>query len=271
MIVILEANEELQSDHIGFHDQEYRKRRKEIVSMSETFHIDHKFPKINYLPSEIQTWNTLFTHLTKLYPQVACEEYNKNLNLLISEKIFVHDQIPELETVSNFIQSRTGFKLHPVSGLLSPKQFLRGLGNRTFYCTQYIRHHSQPYYTPEPDIVHEMLGHVPMFLDPEICEISEIIGKVAHICSEKKIKDLEKLYWFTIEFGILNQDKIYGAGILSSVGEIEKLSTKKILPFDLFQIIEDEPLITQIQRHYYSIHSLSDLKCKIKEYLFHYF
>jgi phenylalanine-4-hydroxylase len=270
---ILEANNELQSDHIGFHDPVYRQRRNQIVESTQNYDPTLKnFPEIEYLPTEIQTWNTLFTHLEKVYPEVACEEYLKNFNLLVSEKIFVPDQIPDLKTVSNFIQSRTGFQLYPVSGLLSPKQFLRGLGDQTFYCTQYIRHHCQPFYTPEPDIVHEMLGHVPMFLDRDICEISKMIGEVANICSEKKLKDLERLYWFTIEFGVMSKGKkIYGAGILSSMSEIERIQTASIRPFDLNEILDDNPLITEMQRHYYSINSFDDLKKIIRVYLSHYF
>jgi hypothetical protein len=104
-----------------------------------------------------------------------------------------------------------------------------------------------------------MLGHVPMFLDADICEISEMIGKVSLKCSENKIKELERIYWFTIEFGILkykSKNLIYGAGILSSIGEIEKIIDNKnihILPFDISKIVSDEPLITQMQNNYYQI------------------
>ena len=263
-MMVLEANQDLKSEHIGFHDLEYRKRREYIVSYTKSFDpVIQNFPKIQYLEHEIQTWNKVFTTLESLYPSVACYEYNQNFQLLVKEKIFQSDKIPDLELVSKFIESKTGFRLHPVSGLLSTKQFLSGLANKTFYCTQYIRHHDAPFYTPEPDIVHEMLGHIPMFLDKDICDFSYLLGNLAQKSSDTKIKDLEKLYWFTIEFGVLTTRKIYGAGILSSISEIKKISESKdvemIQELNLEYITKDEPLITNIQDHYYSIESISDL------------
>ena len=276
----LEANSQLQSDHIGFHDKEYRKRREEIVSLTKTFVPSLKnYPIIDYKPIETQTWSIVFDKLNTLYKEVACKSYLNNLELLKQEKIFTRECIPELKIVSEFLEKHTGFKLHPVSGLLSPKQFLKGLSQKTFYCTQYIRHSSQPLYTPEPDIIHEMLGHVPMFLDSDICQISELIGKVAMKCSENKIKELERIYWFTIEFGLVKENnpepltKIYGAGILSSYGEIEKIINQKdvnFLPFDISKVISDEPLITQMQNNYYYVNSFQELKNHITKYLLNY-
>jgi phenylalanine-4-hydroxylase len=213
---VLEANKDLQSDHIGFHDEHYKNRRKEIVDKTRNFDpIIRNFEHIDYLESENQTWNKVFTVLKELYPKVACIEYNNNFQKLVDEQLFSETNIPELGEISNYIERNTGFKLYPVSGLLSPKQFLIGLSNKTFYCTQYIRHHSNPFYTPEPDIIHEMLGHIPLFLDQDICDISYLIGCAAKFCNDEQIKELEKIYWFSIEFGVLKDGKIYGAGILS--------------------------------------------------------
>jgi len=274
--MILEANQELQSDHLSFQDTIYRKRRSEIVSLSKTYDDKKRnYPVIEYLSSEIETWRTVFTYLEKLYPSVATKSYLDSFQLLKDKGIFTPDNIPCLQRVSEFLEQTTGFRLYPVSGLLSPKQFLQGLGSKIFYCTQYIRHPSTPFYTPEPDIIHEMLGHIPMFLDSDICEISEMIGKASYICSENKIKELEKLYWFTIEFGLIRMDdmyRIYGAGILSSVDEIKKINTgsENIRAFDIQRIVSDEPLITDLQTNYYFIDSITNLKYEIKKYLLNY-
>lgn len=273
---ILEANRDLQSEHIGFHDNTYRERRNHIIELTKSYNDKKRnYPVIEYHPSEIETWRTVFTYLRQLYPSVATKIYLENLQILIDKDIFSPDRIPSLKEVSEFLEEKSGFRLYPVSGLLSPKQFLQGLASKIFYCTQYIRHPSKPFYTPEPDIIHEMLGHVPMFLNKDICEISEMIGRVALVCSENKIRDLEKLYWFTIEFGIMmevNEIKIYGAGILSSVEEIEKIKNGcvRIQSFDIQKIISDEPLITDFQKNYYSISSIQSLKQEIQKYLINY-
>ena len=274
--IILEANSEIHSEHIGFHDPIYRKRRLEIVQLTQSFDLQKRnYPVISYLHSEIETWNIVFDKLNELYPMVCCSTYLENLEILKKEGIFQPNQIPKLEIVSDFLEKRTGYRLYPVSGLLTPAQFLNGLASKIFYCTQYIRHPNDPFYTPEPDIIHEMLGHVPLFLDPHICKISEMIGKASLICSENMIEQLEKIYWFTIEFGLIrvqNEYKIYGAGILSSYGEIQKIihSNLPILPFEIQKIIHDQPLITQMQQNYYCIESLEDLQNKIEKFLMNY-
>jgi phenylalanine-4-hydroxylase len=273
-LVSLEANYELKSDHIGFHDPEYRKRRQEIIQLSKSYNDElRNYPVIDYLSSESQTWTQVFDRLQELYPSVAEESYLKGLNELKEKNIFRSNQIPNLKLVSEFLEKKTGFRLYPVSGLLSPKQFLQGLASKIFFCTQYIRHPSKPFYTPEPDIIHEMLGHVPMFLNPKVCEISEMIGKAALLCSENKLSELEKLYWFTIEFGVMKNKRIYGAGILSSIAEIEKVISgfdKIVKPFDVDRILSDHPLITEFQNAYYSIESFDDLRNRIEKYLINY-
>lgn len=100
------------------------------------------------------------------------------------------------------MRSRTGWRLKPVGGLLTQREFLNGLAFKVFHSTQYIRHHEEPLYTPEPDIVHELMGHAPMFAHQEFADFSQEIGLASLGASEVELKRLAAIYWFTIEFGM---------------------------------------------------------------------
>lgn len=112
---------------------------------------------------QIKTWGTIYTRMKDLWKRHACDEFNYIVPLLENNCGYAVDNIPQQQDISNFLKECTGFTLRPVGGLLSSRDFLNGLAFRVFFSTQYIRHHSMPLYTPEPDICHELMGHAPMF------------------------------------------------------------------------------------------------------------
>lgn len=152
-----------EADHPGFHDLAYRKRREQVCNNALDYQMHQPIPSLVYTSEEKETWKFCYTRLIKLFKTHACQEFNWTIDQFQKEVGFKEDDIPQLEDISQFLKSRTGWRLKPVGGLLTQREFLNGLAFKIFHSTQYIRHHSAPLYTPEPDIVHELLGHAPMF------------------------------------------------------------------------------------------------------------
>ena len=155
----LDAGVDLESDHPGFNDETYRARRAELAENAINHRWDQPIPRIEYTNNEIETWSAVWDKMEALWEDYACKEYLHSLELFKMYCGYSRDNIPQQQDISAFLKQRTNFEMRPVAGLLSSRDFLNGLAFRVFFSTQYIRHHSQPLYTPEPDICHELLGH----------------------------------------------------------------------------------------------------------------
>lgn len=262
---VLDAGSELQSDHPGFQDLNYRNRRRQISDISEQYRQGDKIPRIHYSEDEVRCWATIYNKLMPLAEKHACAEYNRMLPLLQANCGYSVNNVPQLQDISEFLKECTGFTLRPVTGLLSSRNFLYGLAFRVFFSTQYLRHHSKPLYTPEPDIVHELMGHVPLFADQAFADFSQEIGLASLGASDEQITELARCYWFSVEFGLCQQNgerKAYGAGLLSSFGEMEwaMSSQPTVLPFDPFVAAKQEFPITTYQPLYFLADSFEQMK-----------
>jgi phenylalanine-4-hydroxylase len=219
----LQAGTDLQSDHPGFHDAAYRERRAKIDGLARSHAHGREIPIVDYTPAEIATWGAVYRRLTDLHERYACAEYRRALEVMTRECGYSAHCVPQVRTVDEFLRHRTGFRLRPVAGLLDSRNFLNALAFRVFFSTQYLRHHSAPFYTPEPDLCHELIGHAPMFADPAFADLSQEIGLASLGASDAEIERLARCYWFSVEFGLLRERgalKAYGAGLLSSFGEL---------------------------------------------------
>ncbi len=251
---------QLEGDHPGFNDPEYRRRRDEIALLAPEDPEEGSGPqRVRYTARECSTWATVFDKLTELYPTHACSDFNR----VFAALGYRRDRIPQQADVSEFLAERTGFRLQPVRGLVSARKFLGALARRTFCATQYIRHHSQPLYTPEPDIVHELMGHAPMLAIPDFADLSQKIGEGSLSADDEQIEQLATLYWFTIEYGVLRSDgglRAYGAGLLSSFGELEHAlsGSVEIRPFDPEVAKDTAYPITTYQPLLFSVDSIAE-------------
>ncbi|KAI9297703.1 hypothetical protein K502DRAFT_312470 [Neoconidiobolus thromboides FSU 785] len=263
--------EELDSHHPGAQDLNYIQRRDEITSLAKAYKTGQPLPNIKYTDLEIKTWGQVYRQTTALFEKHACREYLDAFSLLKKKCDLDDSNIPQIEDISKFLKECTGFTLRPVMGLLTSRDFLNSLAFRVFHCTQYVRHHSEPFFSPEPDVCHELLGHVPLFANPEFAAFSQEIGLASLGASDEAIERLATIYWFTIEYGLCKQGdelKVYGAGILSSYGEIQYAMSDKPekRPFDPKVTAVTKYPIIKFQPVYYVAESFNDAKDKIHEF-----
>ena len=260
--------EELHLDHPGANDQEYRKRRDYIASLSKKFRETGIITDVDYNEEEQGIWLHVAAKLEELHEKHASPFYLRaKHDLGIS-----NDRIPQLSEMSRRLKELTNFRLAPIEGLVNTRAFLSWLSWRTMLSTQYIRHHSRPEYTPEPDIVHEAIGHIPMFTNPNFADYSQFIGHGARIATDDQIEELGRLYWFTVEFGLVEHEgdiKAYGAGLLSSFGELEHAFSDEVdrRPFDLEQVINTPYNYSDMQKVLYVVPSYAELKEVTRNYI----
>ncbi|MXY50925.1 MAG: hypothetical protein F4Y86_00125 [Gammaproteobacteria bacterium] len=270
--ITLQAGAELQADHPGFADPVYRDRRAAVDAMARRHRHGDEFPAIDYTESEHATWRKVHGRLSELCRQHACQEYRRALDDLVRHCGY-SDGIPQGRDVSAFLRARTGFRLRPVAGLLGSRDFLAGLAFRVFFSTQYMRHPSKPFYTPEPDVCHELIGHAPMFADAAFADLSQEIGLASLGANDAEIERLAHCYWHSVEFGLVlegEQRKAYGAGLLSSVGELEHAlsaeSAASFLPWDPERAANQPYPVTEYQSLYFVAESLQDAKARMRAF-----
>ena len=181
----------LNLDHPGANDPLYRARRDAISQMTQHARLTGlEPPVIDYTPGEHQTWAIVNEKLRPLHLDLASELYLHARDLLD----IPHTRIPQLKELGETLKGFYGFSVGAVEGLVDGRTFLGSFGEKKILCTQYIRHHSKPEYTPEPDIVHEVLGHVPMFVDPDFVKFSQLIGAAALRATPEELVLLDRLF-----------------------------------------------------------------------------
>ncbi len=228
-----EVTVHLAADHPGVADPEYRARRNAIAEAALDWTPGQPLPEIAYTDEEHRVWQLVARELHAKHQHLAPREVveaGKRLGLPA-------DHIPQLSEVNDLLAPHTGFRYQPAAGLVPLAEFYGSLADRRFWSTQYIRHASLPLYTPEPDVIHEVVGHATTLASPRLAALYEAAGGAARRCeSPDALEFVSKVFWFSLEFGVLRENghpKAYGAGLLSSYGEIEEFQGAELRPLDI--------------------------------------
>jgi phenylalanine-4-hydroxylase len=237
----------LADDHPGKTDPDYQRRRNEIAAAALAWDPGEQIPQISYTQAEQEVWRTVQRELAPKHARYACRSF-----LAAKEALALPaDRIPQLNEVTAGLAPLTGFHYVPAAGIVPVREFYGNLADREFHSTQYIRHPSAPLYTPEPDLIHEVIGHGNLLASPRFAAIKRAAGLAAQrVETDEALQFLADVFWFTIEFGVLREEgevRAYGAGILSSYGEIEEFRGADLRPLDLLEMGTIEYDITHYQ------------------------
>ena len=214
-----------------------------------------------YTPEEHQVWQELIARQIPVVKGRACDEYIQGIELLNLNS----DRIPQCPDVSKILRSITGWTLEPVPALISFDRFFNLLANRKFPAATFIRRKEELDYLQEPDIFHEVFGHCPLLTNQAYADFTETYGRLGLNATPEDRIMLARLYWFTIEFGLIHSAaglKIYGGGILSSKSEtIYALDSDVPLrkPFEVLEALRTPYRIDIVQPVYFYIQSFDDL------------
>jgi phenylalanine-4-hydroxylase len=228
---------DLEPGHPGLGDEDYIQRRRELFAICRAHRLRNVPPPlIDYTAEEERIWREVTPKLDELHDRHASSLYRQaKRDLRISR-----DRIPQLFHLSEHLEQANGMHLVPAEGPIPYRTFYSYIAERGFPCTQFIRHGSKPEFTPEPDMIHDCLGHVPPLINADYAALLTLIGRAAvTVTTGDKVLALKRFSWFSIEFGLIaeaGETKVFGAGILSSIGEI---------PNSLFSAdVERRPFVT---------------------------
>ncbi len=216
---------------------------------------------VDFSPEENSVWHDLYERQIKLLPNRACQEFMEGLGILQLDS----SKVPQLSEVSRCLKMQTGWALAPVKALISFKEFFELLAARQFPAATFIRLREDLDYLKEPDIFHEIFGHCPLLTNQAFADFTHKVGELGKIMTQEERVMLARLYWFTVEFGLIHTAegvRIYGGGILSSKGE-SVYALESEIPvrenFDLLRVLRTPYRYDEMQKKYFVINSFEDL------------
>lgn len=225
----------------------------------------------NYTPEDFEVWKILFDRQVDNLSDKAHANYYDCLHEL--SDVLHADKVPNFNELNSALKNKTGWTIEVVPGMIPVDEFFELLAQKKFCSSTWLRKKSQLDYLEEPDMFHDIFGHIPLLMDPEYAQFVENFAKLGkkHKGNEKMLFALQRLYWYTIEFGLIqSKDKaeIYGAGIISSFGESNHIYSDvvSIINFDLNWIVNHDFINSEIQSVYVEISSFKELYHSIEQF-----
>ncbi len=218
--------------------------------------------RVRYTADENAIWAELYARQEKAIAGRACDEFMHGLGLLKLPR----DRVPQLAEVSKNLRRETGWEVAYVPALIPFSEFFALLADKKFPAATFVRTREELDYLQEPDIFHEIFGHTPLLTNPAFAEFTHAYGKLGLAASKEDRVFLARMYWFTVEFGLVQKAgealKIYGGGILSSIGETEYAigDRPQRRRFDIVETLRTPYRIDIMQPLYYVLESLDELK-----------
>ncbi len=224
----------------------------------------------NYTAEDFKVWKTLFERQAKNLKDKSCKEYLDCLNEL--KPVLNSESIPRFEELNRVLTNQTGWTIEVVPGLIPVADFFELLSKKKFCSSTWLRSMKQLDYLEEPDMFHDIFGHIPLFMNKAYGDFAQKMGQIGMRFkdSEEVLIELQRIYWFTIEFGLLkgNKPMIYGAGIMSSFGETNFVyeSGVEIIPFTIEEVVKTYFCNSEIQTKYFLLDSFEDLYQSLDRY-----
>ena len=216
----------------------------------------------HYTKEDFSVWKLLYETQISSLDGIVAEEFLKGLVILD----FNSKKIPDFKKVNEKLDIISGWSIKTVPNMAQPKEFFTYLANKNFTSTCWLRSMEEIDYLEEPDMFHDIFGHIPLLLNPVFSEFVHAFGKLGkkHIQHKEFILKMQRLYWYTIEFGLIKQDnelKIFGAGIVSSFGESNSIHDKKIekIEYDIEKVMATSFYTDAIQDKYFVANSMDEL------------
>jgi phenylalanine-4-hydroxylase len=217
----------------------------------------------NYTKQDHEVWSLLFDRQQNNLSEKGSKEYLVALNKM--QDVLHKNSVPDFEKVNQWFKTSTQWQIEVVKGLIPVDDFFELLSQKKFCSSTWLRSIENLDYLEEPDMFHDVFGHVPLLSNEVFSEFVFKFGKIGHQYrhNQEVVLQLQRLYWFTIEFGLIKEQdtKVYGAGIISSFGETNKIFENdcNIMPFDIEVVLEKTFRTDVMQNDYFMVDSLEEL------------